>query len=121
MTYLLQRRAYRKLSVYQIMNNIFGLGPKTVKAIHRMLGTKKRIRFSRITHKQQAIMNRTFNYNLVTIKDYKRFYLTQIQNHKTNKSWKGLRILFGLPANGQRSKTNGATASRLKHRWDKLR
>jgi len=102
------------------MNNTFGIGSKTIKAIHRMMGTKKRIKFTHISRKQVGIMDRAFNHSLLDAKDYKRFYIYKVQQHKKHKSWKGLRIIFGLPANGQRSKTNASTARRLRYKWDRL-
>jgi len=69
---------------------------------------------SKFSYKQLIRMEYCLNHRFVPEKDYKNFYGTRIHEHKKYATYRGVRLLHGLPSHGQRTHTNAKTSKRLR-------
>jgi small subunit ribosomal protein S13 len=92
------------------LKSVFGLNNYSILKLCALLGLSPRAKFSMISNQNVEIIKRACEkYKLPSKREYK---INQ-QHLIRLKHYKGIRHMFGLPVNGQRTRTNASTAKRL--------
>lgn len=88
---------------------IYGIGRKLSNDIIDMLGLDRNMRAKGLTEDQIAQLNATLQSKFVVEGDLRRQVQNNIKRLVSIHSYRGLRHRLGLPARGQRTRTNART------------
>ena len=110
MIYILGINLKKQKSLQFSLVNIYGLNKRTTLKICRKLGYSNTIKLKNLTKDQ--LLHLTFfleNLNLEILNKLKKSKDLCIKNLIHIKSFRGLRLIKGLPVRGQRTRTNAKT------------
>jgi small subunit ribosomal protein S13 len=97
--------------IYLAIADIYGLGFSTSKLISKKLGFLPNLKTKYLTQDQVIILKKTItNLNITLAGDLKKIRSLNTKRLILIKSYKGLRIIQGLPIRGQRTHSNAKTA-----------
>jgi small subunit ribosomal protein S13 len=107
---------YRRIPAIQVVKTVYGVNFSKALLICRLMGLVPSIKFGKVP-KRTIIKLEFFMSNHMTLDRTLRqkhlFHLAQLRDIR---NWKSARKSLGLPANGQRSKTNAQTAKKFKRK-----
>jgi small subunit ribosomal protein S13 len=112
------RPDFSKLNLYQFFSQRLGIGKKISRKIFLYSGLHRSIKYGEVENKNYYVLLRYKDF-FITKKEYLDYYLEERMKSNIKKyleiyNLKGKKHKFGLPVRGQRSKTNGKTAKRLR-------
>lgn len=100
-----------KKSIFQVFFCIFGIGKSHIQMASRFFGYKSSVEWKNLSNKKKAYL-----FDFLTFKKEMR-PIQQVEKRKnfliSTNSFRGSRIISGLPVRGQRTKTNRKTARKL--------
>ena len=88
---------------------IYGIGLFSSRSILKKAGIDKTKRASQLTPQEVAALKDIVEKNYKVEGELKREIMTNIKRLKEINAWRGVRHAKGLPARGQRTKTNNRT------------
>lgn len=88
---------------------VYGIGPKTAKDIVAKAKVEPTVRVKDLTDAEISRIQEVINDNLTVEGELQRIVTTNIKRLKDISSYRGLRHKAGLPAHGQRTRTNART------------
>lgn len=88
---------------------IFGMGRNLSLRILQQLQISPDIRIKDLTSAEEQKIREYIENNVKVEGELRREVITNIKHHKDIGTWRGLRHSKGLPARGQRTKTNSRT------------
>jgi small subunit ribosomal protein S13 len=112
----LKKLKLRDKSVFVALMSIFGIGKFSSKKICIRMGFHKKKNMATVTPEELKEIVRIINKRFIVDVDLK------LQNYMIKKeilemnNYRGIRMSYGLPVNGQRTHTNAQTARRLKNK-----
>lgn len=113
--YIYEKELSEDKSVLLSIADIYGLGLSTSKLISKKLGFLPNLKTRYLTQKQiNLIIDTIKNLKLRLGGDLKKAHTLNINRLISIKSYRGLRILEGLPVRGQRTHSNARTARKHK-------
>jgi small subunit ribosomal protein S13 len=102
-------------SIALALTNIYGLSNTTAKRICKKLGFLSNLKTKYLTPGQlDAVIEEVKGLNLKLAGDLRKSQTLNIQRLISIKSYRGLRILQGLPVRGQRTHSNAKSAKKHK-------
>jgi len=101
-----------ELIVYEIQK-VYGVGKFISKNICKQIGISQKAKVRDIQEGKFLEMYRLLSKRVLLDFELRYKSYMYMQKKIELKSYKGLRYSYGLPANGQRTKTNGRTAKKL--------
>jgi len=115
MIFIFKQKQNITLKVYQILNQIYGLGKTKIKNLIIKLGINykttlfnlKKFRALKL-NKKLLIMDKFYFFNILKNREVNTHY-KRVQIG----CYKGIKLVLGLPLNGQRTHTNAQTFKRL--------
>jgi small subunit ribosomal protein S13 len=99
--------------LYPSLCSVYGLGKTRRRIIMCKLGCVRKTKLSKIQSNKRSGLSRFINKHFSTYKQLIKPIKRILQNHRTNGTYKGIRMTQGLPSNGQRTHSNASTAGRL--------
>jgi ribosomal protein S13 len=114
----ISRPDFSGLNLFQFFSQRLGLGKKISNKIFLYSGFHNSIRYGSLENKNYYVLLRYKDF-FITKKEYLDYYLEDKMKSNVKKyiqiyNIKGKKHKFGLPVRGQRVKTNGNTAKRLR-------
>jgi ribosomal protein S13 len=103
-----------ELSVKTALFSVFGLGKTRINYLLSKLGGSRLTPLINIHQNKLEGLSAKILKHYSTENDLKTPVRKLLQSHYLNGSYKGIRFTQGLPANGQRTKTNANTAGRIR-------
>lgn len=107
---------YKKIPAIQVVKTVYGVNYSKALLICRVMGLTPSVKFDKVP-KRTIIKLEFFMSNQMlldrALKQRHQFHLAELRDVRT---WKTVRKALGLPANGQRSKTNAKTAKKFKRK-----
>lgn len=88
---------------------IYGIGPKTAKNILEAAGIEPTVRVKDLTEAEESRLRDAISANHIVEGDLQRITTNNIKRLKDINAYRGLRHKAGLPARGQRTRTNART------------
>lgn len=88
---------------------IYGIGPKTAKNILEAAGIEPTVRVKDLTEAEEGRLRDAISANHIVEGDLQRITTNNIKRLKDINAYRGLRHKAGLPARGQRTRTNART------------
>lgn len=88
---------------------VYGVGPKTAKDIVAKAKVEPTVRVKDLTDAEISRIQEIINDTLTVEGELQRIVTTNIKRLKDISSYRGLRHKAGLPAHGQRTRTNART------------
>src|SRR5690606_42073674 len=85
---------------------IYGIGPKTAKNILEAAGIEPTVRVKDLTEAEESRLRDAISANHIVEGDLQRITTNNIKRLKDINAYRGLRHKAGLPASGQRTRTN---------------
>lgn len=100
-----------KKKLIYLLRNLYGLGLLLSKQICKSLGYDYNILFSELKKKDINKINSiiTRKYKFIIDTELKKQIYDNVQNMKNIRCYKGVRHMYNLPVNGQRTHTNSKT------------
>lgn len=95
--------------VHVALTYIYGIGPATSKDILAKAKVEPTVRARDLTDAEISRIQEAINNNLTVEGELQRIVSGNIKRLKDISSYRGLRHKAGLPAHGQRTRTNGRT------------
>ena len=115
MIYILETKLLENKSVYFSLTKIFGIGRFNSFLICKKLGLSYNCRLSKLTPDQiLKLIKFIENLSLLINSNLKKSKIILAKKLVQIKAYKGIRKLRGLPVRGQRTHTNGKTASKFR-------
>ena len=115
MIYLLESSLPNTKPINYALRHIYGIGRSKSLLICKKLGFSSNLRVKNLSSVQiNQILKLIESLNFVLANELKRLKLLRKQHLLNIKSYRGLRRKKGYPVRGQRTRTNGKTASKLK-------
>lgn len=112
--FLGRKRVDLNQSVKTALFSVFGLGKTRINYLLSKFGGVRLTPLINIhLNKREGLSDKILK-KYSTENDLRKPILKILLNHYNNGSYKGIRFAQGLPANGQRSKTNASTAARVR-------
>lgn len=93
------------------LQSVFGINKRTANQICAMVGVRKEIRLNRLNAGRLDKLNKICRDHVST--GLERRTKEDIKHLIHIKHYKGVRHMFGLPARGQRTRTNASTSKKL--------
>jgi len=115
MIFIFKRKQNIRSKVYQILKTIYGLGNTKISFLLIRLGINydtllydlKKFRALKL-NKKLLLLDKFYFFNFLKEREINTHFIrTKIG------AYKGIKLLLGLPVNGQRTKTNAKTSKRL--------
>ena len=88
---------------------IYGIGPKIARELCEKADLAYAMRAKELTDEKVAQLNQIIERDYTTEGNLRRRILQNVQRLKDIRSYRGLRHIRGLPARGQRTRTNART------------
>ena len=102
----------RNASIYNVLTKIFGLGLFQVRKCCKYFGIKENHLWVFLTNKRQNVISDFIIATFFKEGGLKEYQVHRIGYLKRIKCYKGIRLILGLPARGQRTRTNKKTAKK---------
>lgn len=100
-------------TLVNVLNSVYGLNLSKIFYLSRLFGLYPYIKLSRISILKIRKIENFVKANFVTGKELKDVVRRSLKFIAELRNYKARRMAFGLPCNGQRSRTNARTAKRL--------
>ncbi len=114
MVYIFGTKMPKKLKIQNALTKIFGLGYNQSKFIVNNLGiTSKGFIYDLTKHQKFKLLHLLETSNILLKLDLKRQRMNCLNKLIKIKSYKGARLLLGLPLRGQRTHTNRKTSKKI--------
>lgn len=115
MIYLFESEIPENKSVLFALKYVYGIGSKNAVLICKKLGFANNLKVKHLSKEQISLMLvRIESLNLELASDLKKLKLLAVKKLVSIKSYRGLRLVQGLPIRGQRTHTNARTARKRK-------
>lgn len=102
-----------KKNLYSL-KKIFGLNKTSLKKIFKNLGINQNSKLKELNKIQIDKLIKYIDKNYIIEQDLKKNIKENLSHLYNIKNYKGIRLLKGLPVNGQRTHTNAKTSKKLK-------
>lgn len=113
MIYLLETKLPENKSVYFSLTSIYGIGKSTSFFICKKLGFSLNLKTKDLSEEQIIDIIKLIDYlKLVINNDLKKMKSLKLKKLISIKSYRGLRLINGLPVRGQRTHTNAKSAKK---------
>jgi small subunit ribosomal protein S13 len=113
MIYLLETKLQDDKSIFFSLKNLYGIGNKHAYNLCKILGFSENLKTKNLSEDQiKKLVKLIGNSNIIITSDLKKKKSLALKNLVFIKSYRGLRKIKGLPVRGQRTHTNGKTASK---------
>ena len=119
MVYILKRQFSGRVKFFRALTSTYGIGMARAKKLSMRYGLLLRVKVANVRRRKISKLNRYVARKYVIGKDLRRRALRAVKIHKRIGSYKGLRFRQGLPANGQRTRSNANTCRRFKSKKKK--
>ena len=121
MFYLLETKLSENYLISVALVRIYGIGKSSSSFICKKLGFLSNLKVKKLTQRQTTeILEAVKSLNLILNAELKRLELISLKKLISMRSYRGLRIVRGLPVRGQRTRTN-CKSSRKMLRFSNLR
>lgn len=115
MLYLIETKLSEDKPVVFALTQVYGIGKKTSLLISKKLGISLNLKVRDLTLDQTTEILRVVDSLRLTLNnELKKLKLLNIKNLISIKSYRGSRLVRGLPVRGQRTHTNAKSARRNK-------
>ena len=113
MIFIFRKKYSSKLKVYKILKSIYGIGSTKTNLFLLKLGITMRTTLFNLKRFRAIKLNRKLNLLKFKLKAFVKSKELKVHMNRINiGSYKSIRLLSGLPLNGQRTKTNAKTSKR---------
>jgi|SRR5690554_2112593 small subunit ribosomal protein S13 len=113
--YFADRKHRATATLRTVLLSIFGLGEGAVNHLAAKIGLPPSIRFRRIPSSKLRRLQSLLS-TLPTGRALRKRYILRVSEKERLGTYQGVRHLQGLPTRGQRTHSNGRTASRVRFR-----
>ena len=114
MYYFLGKSINKNMSVYHILNKVFGIGLFQIRNCCKHLGLKEFSIWANLTNKGRILISDYIITKIFKEEKLKEFRMNKIIKLKQIKCYRGNRLSLGLPVRGQRTQTNKKTSKKIK-------
>lgn len=117
MVYIFETELLNEKPILRSVAKIYGLGISTSKLISKKLGFLPNLKTKHLTQGQLTLLIKTINsLNIKLGGDLKKIQTINIKRLISIKSYRGLRMIQGLPVRGQRTHSNAQTSKKFKRK-----
>ena len=103
-----------KKQVFIALTGVFGIGRFTALKICKDLSLDPYVRIKNISNKDINLLNDHIYKNYIIGDDLKKQLIQNIKQSISSGSFHGRKLKAGLPANGQKSRSNAKTSRKIK-------
>ena len=114
MIYIFNKKLKKKKKIQIALTEIYGININRSLKICRVLGYSKNFRLNNLTNEQiLSLMSFIEHLNIEITNSLKKSNYLYLKHLVDIKSFRGIRLIKGLPVRGQRTRTNAKTCSKL--------
>jgi len=106
MLYFFNKKLNKELRIKYALNSIYGLNVKTIKKICKIIGLNPSSKIKKLDNFELNYLQNFIIKNFIIEDNLKLNRIEIIEKQKIIKSYKGIRKIFNLPSNGQRTHSN---------------
>lgn len=114
---LVRQKLVKRKTVWNTIRQAYGLSDTAIFQICARFGLNRRTRIKHLTRKDIGKINFNVSKNYILHDALRHNVAAAFTEIYSSKRRRGLRMRQGLPVNGQRTRSNAETASKLKMRW----
>lgn len=107
---------HRRIPAIQVIKSVYGVNYSKALLICRVMGLTPSIKFGKIPRRTVIKLEFFMSNQMLLDRPLKQRHLFHLAELRDVRTWKTARKSLGLPANGQRSKTNAKTAKKFKRK-----
>lgn len=118
--FLARKHLSFKQSIASVLKPIYGIGPTRYRLLLTKMSRDRHTLLTSMKYKNVKKFARFIDKHYSTYDQVKRIENKSLRLHLKNGSYRGIRMLQGLPSHGQRTHSNHRTARRMKIKYHKL-